>query len=47
MNYKKYQKLKAMQTFRQKFSEMIREYRDGFRMPEQEKKTVIIKSMMK
>lgn len=31
MNYKKYQKLKAMQSFRQKFSDMIREYRDGFR----------------
>ena len=31
MQYKKYQKLKAMQTFKQKFSEMTREYRDGFR----------------
>ena len=31
MNYKKYQKLKAMQTFKQKFSDMTREYRDGFR----------------
>lgn len=31
MQYKKYQKLKAMQTFKQKFSDMTREYRDGFR----------------
>ena len=31
MPFKKYQKLKAMQTFKQKFSEMTREYRDGFR----------------
>lgn len=32
MQYKKYQKLKAMQTFKQKFSDMTREYRDGFRV---------------
>lgn len=31
MQYKKYRKLKAMQTFKQKFSDMTREYRDGFR----------------
>ena len=31
MNYKKYQKIKSMQSFKQKFSEMTREYRDGFR----------------
>jgi len=30
MNFKKYQKLKAMQSFRQKFSEMTKEYRSGF-----------------
>lgn len=30
--FHKYQKVKAMQSFRQKFSEMIREYRDGFRL---------------
>lgn len=32
MNYKKYQKIKSMQSFKQKFSEMTREYRDGFRL---------------
>lgn len=31
MNYKKYQKIKAMQSFKQKFSEMTKEYRDGFK----------------
>ena len=31
MNFKKYQKIKAMQTFKQKFSEMTKEYRNGFR----------------
>lgn len=30
MTFKKYQKLKAMRSFRQKFSEMTREYRNGF-----------------
>jgi len=30
MNFKKYQKLKAMRSFRQKFSEMTKEYRSGF-----------------
>ena len=47
MNYKKYQKLKAMQSFRQKFSDMIREYRDGYRMQQQDKKTVHVKSEIK
>jgi inorganic pyrophosphatase len=47
MNYKKYQKIKAMQSFKQKFSDMIREYRDGYRIQQQEKKTVEIKSMIK
>jgi len=31
MPFNKYQKIKAMQSFKQKFSEMTREYRDGFR----------------
>lgn len=31
MKHEKYQKLKAMQSFKQKFSEMTREYTDGFR----------------
>jgi hypothetical protein len=31
IQFHKYQKVKAMQSFRQKFSEMIREYRDGYR----------------
>ena len=30
MNFMKYQKLKAMQSFRQKFSLMTKEYRSGF-----------------
>jgi len=30
MNFKKYQKVKAMQSFRQKFNEMTKEYRGGF-----------------
>ena len=30
MTFKKYQKLKAMRSFRQKFSEMTKEYRNGF-----------------
>ena len=47
MNYKTYQKLKAMQTFRQKFSDMIREYRDGYRMQQREKKTAEVRPMPK
>lgn len=34
-----------MQSFRQKFSEMIREYRDGFKM--QQSKNVIVESELK
>lgn len=30
-----------MQSFRQKFSEMVKEYRDGFKMQSQEKKIMI------
>ncbi len=30
LTFKKYQKLKSMRSFRQKFSEMTREYRNGF-----------------
>lgn len=30
--FNKYQKIKSMQSFRQKFSEMIQEYRNGFRL---------------
>ena len=45
MQYKKYQKLKAMQTFKQKFSEMIREYKDGFKIQNQEKKIVIVREL--
>ena len=30
LSFKKYQKLKAMQSFRQKFNQMTKEYRNGF-----------------
>ncbi len=36
-----------MQTFRQKFSEMIREYRDGYRRQQPHKKIVEVKAGMK
>ncbi len=40
LQFHKYQKLKAMQSFRQKFSEMTREYRDGFQPKNQYKDKV-------
>ncbi len=30
LTFKKYQKLKSMQSFRQKFNQMTKEYRNGF-----------------
>lgn len=30
MNYETYRKIKSMRSFRQKFAEMINEYRSGF-----------------